>query len=161
MIALLHSIGYWVWEICLDAAFDAVSDRFTSIQMEFHDLSNKAHNALFSCLSLAEFEWVGHLATTHGIWSTLERFHEGNDHVKTRLFEAYKRGYKNFVQLTIDTMFSWSCRLSIGTTSLCWSWESTKVDTCSRSEGLGGEGLGDHWVTQLWDSHCGWAVQQA
>jgi hypothetical protein len=26
---------------------------------------------------------------THEIWSTLERFHEGNDHVKTRLFEKY------------------------------------------------------------------------
>jgi hypothetical protein len=48
---------------------------------------------------------------THQIWSTLEIFHEGNDHVKTRLFETYQREYENFVQLageTIDTntMFS-------------------------------------------------------
>jgi hypothetical protein len=33
-----------------------------SIQMEFHDSNNKARNALFSCLSLGEFERVGHLS---------------------------------------------------------------------------------------------------
>jgi hypothetical protein len=41
----------------------------------------------------------------HQFWSTLERFHEGNDHVKTRLFETYE----NFTQLagvTIDSLFS-------------------------------------------------------
>jgi hypothetical protein len=46
----------------------------------------------------------------HEIRSTLEKFHEGNDHVKTRLFETYQQEYENFVQLvgeTIDTMFSW------------------------------------------------------
>ena len=45
----------------------------------------------------------------HQFWSTLERFHEGNDHVKTRLFETYRREYENFTQLageTIDSMFS-------------------------------------------------------
>jgi hypothetical protein len=45
----------------------------------------------------------------HQILSTLERFHEGNDHVKTRLFETYRREYENFTQLareTIDYMFS-------------------------------------------------------
>jgi hypothetical protein len=50
------------------------------------------------------------LATAHEIWSTLEKFHEGNGLVKTRLFEVYWREYENFVQLageTIDTMFSW------------------------------------------------------
>jgi hypothetical protein len=44
------------------------------------------------------------------IRSTLKKFHEGNDYVKTRLFETYGREYKNSVQLageTIDTMFSW------------------------------------------------------
>jgi hypothetical protein len=45
----------------------------------------------------------------HQIWFTLERFHEGNDHVKIRLFETYRREYENFTQLageTIDSMFS-------------------------------------------------------
>jgi hypothetical protein len=77
--------------------------------MEFHDSNNRAQNALFSCLSLGEFERVGHLTTAHQIWSTLERFLEGNDHVKTRLFETYRREYENFTQLageTIDPMFS-------------------------------------------------------
>jgi hypothetical protein len=40
----------------------------------------------------------------HEIWSTLERFHEGNDHVKTKFFEMYQREYENFVQLTGETI---------------------------------------------------------
>jgi hypothetical protein len=110
MSSFLQSIGYKVWEICLDVGFSAASERITPIQVEFHDSNNKARNALFWCLSLGEFERVGHLVTTHEIWSTLEKFHKGNDHVKTRLFETYRREYKNFVQLVgeiIDTLFSW------------------------------------------------------
>ena len=87
--------------------FDAASAQVT--QLEFYDSNNKAQNALFSYLSLAEFKRVGHFATTHEIWYTLKRFHEGNDLVKTRLFETYQQEYENFVQLageTIDTMFS-------------------------------------------------------
>jgi hypothetical protein len=65
MLAYLQSIGYCIWELCLDAAFDVVSAWITSIQMKFHDLNNKARNTLFSCLSLAKFERVGHLAMNH------------------------------------------------------------------------------------------------
>jgi hypothetical protein len=109
MSTFLQSNGYRVWEICLDVAFNASSERITPIQVEFYDLNNKARNTLFSCLSLGEFERVGHLATAHEIWSTLEKFHEGNDHVKGGLFVMYRREYDNFVQLpreTINTMFS-------------------------------------------------------
>jgi hypothetical protein len=67
------------------------------LQIDFHDSNNKAHNSLFSCLSLTKFERVGHLSMAHETWSTLEKFLEGNDHVKTRLFETYLREYKNFV----------------------------------------------------------------
>jgi hypothetical protein len=98
MSAFLQSIGLKpILENCLDAAFNAASERITSVQLEFHDSNNKARNSLFSCLLLGEFERVGHLATAHEIWSTLEEFHEGNDHVKTRLFETYRREYENFV----------------------------------------------------------------
>jgi hypothetical protein len=83
---------------------DAQSARMNPIPLEFHDSNNKAQNTLFSCLSLVEFERVGHLATTHQIWSTLERFHEGNDYVKTRLFETYRREYEKFMQLTRETI---------------------------------------------------------
>jgi hypothetical protein len=63
----LQSIGYRVWEICLDAAFDVLTDRITLIQIEFQDSNNKPRNALFSCLSPAEFDRVGHLAMVHEI----------------------------------------------------------------------------------------------
>jgi hypothetical protein len=56
MAAFLQSIGYRVWEICLDVAFNAASEQINLIQVEFHDLNNKACNALFSCLPLGEFE---------------------------------------------------------------------------------------------------------
>jgi hypothetical protein len=69
----------------------------TLIQLEFHYSTNKAQNALFLCLSLVEFVRVGHLAMAHEIRSTLERFHESNDHVKTTLFEMYRQEYENFV----------------------------------------------------------------
>jgi hypothetical protein len=82
MSAYLQSISYRVWEIFLDVIFDSTSDRIIPIQMEFHDSNNKARNTLFSCLSLGEFERVGHQTMAHQIWSTLERFHEGNDRVK-------------------------------------------------------------------------------
>jgi predicted choloylglycine hydrolase len=64
---------------------------------------------LYYCVSFAEFERVGHLGTTREIWSTLEKFHEGNDHIETRLFDTYQGEYKNFMKLTretINTMFS-------------------------------------------------------
>jgi hypothetical protein len=65
MSTYLQSISYRVWEICLNADFDAAGDWITLIQMEFHDSNNKARNALFLCLLLAEFERVEHLATAH------------------------------------------------------------------------------------------------
>jgi hypothetical protein len=65
MSAYLQTIGYRVWEIYIDDAFNATSDQITPIQMEFIDLNNKARNVVFSCLSLAEYERVGHLAMTH------------------------------------------------------------------------------------------------
>jgi hypothetical protein len=105
--------------VCLDAAFKAASEQITPIQVEFHDSNNKARNALFLCLSLGEFERVGHLATTHEIWSTLENFHESSDHVKTRLFKTYRQEYENFVQLvgeTIDNMF---CRFQSIVNKIC------------------------------------------
>jgi hypothetical protein len=71
--------------------FNAASERITPIQLEFlHDSNNKTRNVLFLCLSLGDFEQVGNLAMAHEIWSTLEKFHDGNDHVKTRPFEMYR-----------------------------------------------------------------------
>jgi hypothetical protein len=69
---------------------------------------SSTRNTFFSCLSLGEFERVRHLAMAHEIWSTLEKSHEGNHHLKTRLFETYRREYESFVQSageTIDIMF--------------------------------------------------------
>jgi hypothetical protein len=65
---------------------------------------------LCSCVSrFAEFKRVGHFGMSHEIRSTLEKFHEGNDHVNPRFFETYRRECENFIQLAgemIDTMFS-------------------------------------------------------
>jgi hypothetical protein len=74
--------------------------------MEFHVSNNKAQNTLFSCLLLVEFKRVGHFVMAHKIWSTLKGFHEGNDHVKTKLLEMYRQEYENFVQLAGETLIS-------------------------------------------------------
>jgi hypothetical protein len=47
-------------------------------------------------ISHSEFERVEYLGMAHEIWTTLEKVHEGNDHVKSRLFETYRREYENF-----------------------------------------------------------------
>jgi hypothetical protein len=69
MSAYLHSIGYRVWEICLDHTYEVQGARITPLQIEFHDLNNNSHNALFSYLSLFKFERVRHLGTAHKVWS--------------------------------------------------------------------------------------------
>jgi hypothetical protein len=54
-----------MWPNNLGGSATATSDRITPIQMEFHDSNNKSRNTLFSCLSLGEFERVGHLTMAH------------------------------------------------------------------------------------------------
>jgi hypothetical protein len=59
-----------------------------------------------SCLlSLSELDiWLRLIRS-----STPSRDFAGNDHLKTRLFETYRREYENFMKLdgeTLDTMFS-------------------------------------------------------
>ena len=66
-------------------------------QIDQHEANNKVRNALFASLTLPEFDRVSNLAMAHQIWSTLERYHEGTSHVKTRLFETHRREYENFV----------------------------------------------------------------
>jgi hypothetical protein len=56
MSMFLKSIGYQVWEIFLNVAFIVVSEQNTPIQVVIRDSDNKARNALFSCLTLSEFE---------------------------------------------------------------------------------------------------------
>lgn len=85
MLAYLQSIGFWVQEICLNHTYEIQNVRITPLQIEFHESNNKAQNELFSCLSVYEVERVGQLGTTHEIWTTLEKFHKGKDHVKTTL----------------------------------------------------------------------------
>jgi hypothetical protein len=62
MSAYLQSIGCRVWEICLDAAFDAESAWITRIEMEFHDSNDKLATLCSdaSCLlSLSELDiWL-------------------------------------------------------------------------------------------------------
>lgn len=65
-------------------------------------MNSRAYNALFLCISLSIFDRVGHIDTTHEIQTTLEKFYDGNDHVKTRLFETYQQEYEIFYQLARD-----------------------------------------------------------
>ena len=109
MSAYLQSINSKVWEIFLAPDYVVSAARVDQFQIDQHEANNKARNALFGSLSLPEFDRVSNLAMAHQIWSTLERYHEGTSHVKTRLFETHHREYENFVQLpgeSVDSKFS-------------------------------------------------------
>jgi hypothetical protein len=118
----------------------------TPLQIESYDAKNRTHNALFSCLSLSEFDRVGHLGMTYEICTALDKFHKGNDHMKTRLFETYQWEYDNFVQLageTIDSMFShlWSVMNKMRANNAWLPYDdhertSTQVTSCSTLKGL-------------------------
>jgi len=109
MTAYLQSIRSHVWEICENERYEVLAARVGQEQIDQHEANSKARNALFSCLSPTEFNRVSHHATAREIWKTLEKYHEGTSHVKTGLFETYRREYENFVQLpgeSVDSMFS-------------------------------------------------------
>lgn len=71
MFAHLWSIGSWVWEICEDPDYVVLAARIGQEQIDQHEANSKARNAIFSCLSLLEFDHVSHLATAREIWDTL------------------------------------------------------------------------------------------
>lgn len=82
---------------------------------------------------------------TYEIQTALDKFHKGNDHMKTRLFETYQREYDNFVQLageTIDSMFShlWSVMNKMRANKAWLPYDdherSTQVTSCSTLKGL-------------------------
>ena len=111
MSAHLQGIDWLVWEICEDATYVVlpVAARTTQDHKDRHNANSKARSVLFSSLSLSEFERVSDCTTAREIWVRLQSYHEGTAQVKTRLYETYKREYKNFSQFdgeSIDAMFS-------------------------------------------------------
>ena len=109
MRAYLLSLGSEVWEICVDPDYVNLAVRTTELQVRRHEVNSKAYNALIACLSRPEFDRVSDLLTAREIWTRLANFHEGTNHVKSRLYETHRREYENFSQLpgeSIDTMFS-------------------------------------------------------
>ena len=83
MSAYLQSLGASIWDICNSADYVVLAARVSQQQIDEHDANSRARNALFSCLSMSEFDRVSHLATAREIWATLMRFHEGTTQVKT------------------------------------------------------------------------------
>ena len=109
MRAYLLSLGFEVWEICVDPDYVNLAVCTTELQVRRHEYNSKAYNALIACLARPEFDRVSYLLTAREIWARLANFHEGTNHVKLRLYETHQREYENFTQLpgeSIDTMFS-------------------------------------------------------
>ena len=61
MSTYLQSIGSQVWEICEDADYVVLAARNGQEQIDQHKANSMSRNAIFSCLSLSEFEWLSHL----------------------------------------------------------------------------------------------------
>ena len=109
MRAYLLSLGSEVWEICMDPDYVNLAVRTTELQVRRHEVNSKVYNALITCLTRPEFDRVSNLLTAREIWARLANFHEGTNHVKSRLYETHRREYENFTQLpgeSIDTIFS-------------------------------------------------------
>ena len=93
----------------MDLDYVNLAVRTTELQVRRHEVNSKAYNALIACLARPEFDRVSDLLTAREIWARLANFHEGTNHVKSRLYETHRREYENFTQLpgeSIDTMFS-------------------------------------------------------
>jgi hypothetical protein len=102
-------LGSQEWEICEDVTYVVLGTSITQDQIDQLNANSRARNALFSYLSLSEFEQVSDLTTARENWVKLQSYHEGTTQVKTRLFEMYKCEYENFAQLNgvyFDAMFS-------------------------------------------------------
>jgi len=109
MRGYLQSLGSEVWEICEQQDHVILQERMTELQVRREEANSKAYNALIACLSRPEFDRVSDLFTAREIWARLASFHEGTNHVKSRLYETHRREYENFTQLpgeSIDTVFS-------------------------------------------------------
>ena len=91
MPAYLLSLGSEVWEICVDPDYVNLAVRTTELQVRRHEVNSKAYNALIACLSRPEFDRVSDLLTAREIWTRLANFHEGTNHVKSRLYETHRR----------------------------------------------------------------------
>jgi hypothetical protein len=98
MSAYLQGIDWLVWEICEDATYVVLEPcaRVTQDQKDRHNANSRARIVLFSSLSFQEFERVSDCTTAREIWVRLQSYHEGTAQVKTRLYETYKKEYKNF-----------------------------------------------------------------
>ncbi|MGZ7907532.1 hypothetical protein, partial [Haemophilus sp. SZY H53] len=108
-VGLSAEFGASIWDICNSADYVVLAARVTQLQIDEHDANSRARNALFSCLSMSEFDRVSHLPTAREIWATLMRFHEGTTQVKSRLYESHKREYENFRHMpgeSIESLFA-------------------------------------------------------
>jgi hypothetical protein len=140
MYVFLQSIGYRVWEICLDVAFNAASERITLIQVKFHDSNNKARNALFSPLAgwvwaswtfgygsrdlvhPWEIPWAQRSCENQTLWDVSARVRE--------LCLVGWRDHIHYVFLVPVHPEQDACQQ--GTITLWWSWESAQASSCSR-----------------------------
>ena len=86
MRAYLLSLGSEVWEMCEDPDYKNLAVRVTELQVRRHEANSKAYNALIACLARPEFDHVSDLLIAREIWAQSASFHEGTNHVKSRLF---------------------------------------------------------------------------
>jgi hypothetical protein len=77
---------------------------------DMFNANKKAVDYLYRSLCRSEFERVQTEDLACRIWEQLKNAHAGNPQVQARLFATYRREYKNFTHLpieSIDAMFQW------------------------------------------------------
>ena len=110
MIIYIKVMGPNLWRI-VDAGFATPIDPQNPTQREEQNLQLDAQalNALYSVLSVEEFNRVSNLENAHDVWTTLMEIHEGTSTVKETNLHKLKLKYESFTMLpheSINEMYS-------------------------------------------------------
>ena len=110
MIILIKAMSPNLWRI-IDAGFAIPIDPQNPTQREEQNLRYDAQalNALYSALSVDEFNRVSNLENAHDVWTTLMEIHEGTSTVKEAKLHRLKLKYESFTMLpheSINEMYS-------------------------------------------------------
>ena len=108
MLAYLAGKGSLVREVTEDEGYQLPVIQVTQLDRDKVEANNKAVDLLYRSLGPNEFDRVMGEKMANMIWAKLRRAHIGDDQVRGRLFQTYRREYENFTHLpgeSTDDMF--------------------------------------------------------
>lgn len=108
MLAYLAGKGTLARRVTEDEGYQIPMILVSQMDRDKVEANNKAVDLLYCSLGPSEFDRVMGDKMANSIWATLRRAHVGDDQVRGRLFQTYRREYENFTHLpseSTDDMF--------------------------------------------------------